>query len=928
MIRNNLTTVFMGDSTWVELFPKRFKREYPSPSFNIYDLDTVDTNIRRILPKELEKSDWDVLIAHFLGVDHCGHKHGPNHPEMTRKLNEMDEVIRFVIEKMEDNTTLIVIGDHGMTHSGDHGGDSEEELNALFFMYSKDRPLVAEEYQHNYNERTMQQIDLVPTISTILGIPIPYSNLGTIQLNLMPDVEFSGLSKYQLLLIHGWQNAKQMSKYFTEYSQSNENTFNSDFLDDFGQKFKLLSDRVNLIHTEIAFKNFMKDTQGHLKVILETCRDIWVKFDPILMSRGLMLVCLFIFSFFLLINYLTVAQLSQMYNPKLLKFVFGTNFSFISSYFILNHYSHESIIHFDEFIFYICVYNFLVQIFLILQNWSDISDGMMNDKKTLSDFFVRFIYVMFISVFFSNSFIVQEQKIQNYLLCGLVLLSIYELYITSSHFEFDKKKVLKIGKFFTSFTAKFILLAVVSIVLIRMTYMQFKCREEQTNCNFLNAAPTPSPMTKRPRGRPITLVDLLPIIILALYTSVTKMYFRSIGNLSGNFMNILYFRYCPIISTVCASGHFILSKNSFVGINSLHVDCLAWIVYGVFVLQLLILAIDPLMIHLIPTNQTNPIQIFGNNIVPEIFRRMKSGLINSRSGLTSGGNGEGNIPIVCGLGTVYSSVFVSFGFVLSIQLGLLLGLNPTVGLYLIITVGIIILIVGGALRYQSTKNFEVCLQPRFITLVSWIVITHYTFYATSHQPTMSQIDWHAAFVGRVTNHDHNVIISGVLVILNTFGGVFLFISVYPMLNIIPLLIPIVIPSLADKKKKDDKLQLTADNLEYRTVNINKSESFENYDFDTSQGELNLYQKDKVFMGSVFKTGCQLLLLQSLRVFCSMLACTIHCRHLMVWKIFAPRFIYEGMSTYVFILSLIFGYCLLIRVHKAVDMFITFINKTS
>lgn len=39
---NNLTVVFLGDSTWIELFPKRFKRQFAFPSFNIYDLDSVD----------------------------------------------------------------------------------------------------------------------------------------------------------------------------------------------------------------------------------------------------------------------------------------------------------------------------------------------------------------------------------------------------------------------------------------------------------------------------------------------------------------------------------------------------------------------------------------------------------------------------------------------------------------------------------------------------------------------------------------------------------------------------------------------------------------------------------------------------------------------------------------------------------------------
>lgn len=38
--------------------------------------------------------DWDILLAHFLGVDHCGHRFGPDHPAMADKLTQMDGVIR------------------------------------------------------------------------------------------------------------------------------------------------------------------------------------------------------------------------------------------------------------------------------------------------------------------------------------------------------------------------------------------------------------------------------------------------------------------------------------------------------------------------------------------------------------------------------------------------------------------------------------------------------------------------------------------------------------------------------------------------------------------------------------------------------------------------------------------------------------------
>lgn len=67
IVHHNISTIFMGDSTWTDLFPKRFKRKYSYPSFNIQDLDSVDKANRQHLAKELQRKDWDVLIAHFLG---------------------------------------------------------------------------------------------------------------------------------------------------------------------------------------------------------------------------------------------------------------------------------------------------------------------------------------------------------------------------------------------------------------------------------------------------------------------------------------------------------------------------------------------------------------------------------------------------------------------------------------------------------------------------------------------------------------------------------------------------------------------------------------------------------------------------------------------------------------------------------------------
>jgi len=38
----------------------------------------VDDNVTRHVPEELLNSDWNGMVLHYLGLDHIGHKAGPN----------------------------------------------------------------------------------------------------------------------------------------------------------------------------------------------------------------------------------------------------------------------------------------------------------------------------------------------------------------------------------------------------------------------------------------------------------------------------------------------------------------------------------------------------------------------------------------------------------------------------------------------------------------------------------------------------------------------------------------------------------------------------------------------------------------------------------------------------------------------------------
>ena len=92
----------------------------------------------------MNQDDWDVMILHYLGLDHIGHLAGPASPLVRPKLNEMDQVIQLIYKTAveQDRTrsisTLVVLcGDHGMSDGGSHGGSSlAETTTPLVFMSS------------------------------------------------------------------------------------------------------------------------------------------------------------------------------------------------------------------------------------------------------------------------------------------------------------------------------------------------------------------------------------------------------------------------------------------------------------------------------------------------------------------------------------------------------------------------------------------------------------------------------------------------------------------------------------------------------------------------------------------------------------------------------------------------------------------------
>uniref|UniRef100_A0A8C7H5Z3 Phosphatidylinositol glycan anchor biosynthesis class G (EMM blood group) n=1 Tax=Oncorhynchus kisutch TaxID=8019 RepID=A0A8C7H5Z3_ONCKI len=200
--------VFYGDDTWVKLFPKHFMEYDGTTSFFVSDYTEVDNNVTRHLDSTLKRDDWDILILHYLGLDHIGHISGPHSSLIQPKLMEMDDILKkihgsLILKEAEGALPylLVLCGDHGMSETGSHGGSSEHEVNTPLVLIS---PAFKKKVGME-KPSTVEQVDLTPTLALGLGLPISQNSVGRL---IQPVVDEASL-RDQLRFLH--LNGHQLS---------------------------------------------------------------------------------------------------------------------------------------------------------------------------------------------------------------------------------------------------------------------------------------------------------------------------------------------------------------------------------------------------------------------------------------------------------------------------------------------------------------------------------------------------------------------------------------------------------------------------------------------------------------------------------------------------------------------------------------------
>ncbi|CAL8083219.1 unnamed protein product [Orchesella dallaii] len=189
----DLNICFFGDETWLRLFPAEddsyspyFKKWEGVTSFYVRDFYEVDNNVTRHL-EDIDECNF--LILHYLGLDHIGHVFGPKQTDLLkRKLVEMDHVLQHLhshLSQMKSKGTknlLLVTGDHGMANVGGHGGSSYEEVfTPLIGVVIGGLPF----HHPRLETKTINQIDIAPTLAAIWNLEIPHESRGQLILDLI-----------------------------------------------------------------------------------------------------------------------------------------------------------------------------------------------------------------------------------------------------------------------------------------------------------------------------------------------------------------------------------------------------------------------------------------------------------------------------------------------------------------------------------------------------------------------------------------------------------------------------------------------------------------------------------------------------------------------------------------------------------------------
>lgn len=281
-----------------------------------------------------------------------GHIFGVESPLMVEKLEQYNRVIEDIVAVLKnqsgpgglhEDTMLLVLGDHGQTLNGDHGGGTSEEVETALFALSMREPpgrlpqdlqsstcITSTEVKADRSQciTTFPQLDFASTMASLLGVPFPFGSVGRVNTELYalaastwPLLSEDGhlpealvrvwLERYNhVLCLNSWQ----VKRYLDAYTASSIRGFPSADLAHVQSLYERAQTTPHSLHTDYPhlkstdlgsdvnkFKEYSNETvtrlvdsiQGNLVYLLAAAnlaRTQWTQFEDKWMAIGLILL--------------------------------------------------------------------------------------------------------------------------------------------------------------------------------------------------------------------------------------------------------------------------------------------------------------------------------------------------------------------------------------------------------------------------------------------------------------------------------------------------------------------------------------------------------------------------------------------------------------------------------------------------------------
>ncbi|XP_023571790.1 GPI ethanolamine phosphate transferase 3 isoform X3 [Octodon degus] len=845
--------VFMGDDTWKDLFPGAFSKAFFFSSFNVKDLHTVDNGILEHLYPTMDSGEWDVLIAHFLGVDHCGHKHGPHHPEMAKKLSQMDQVIQGLVERLKNDTLLVVAGDHGMTMNGDHGGDSELEVSAALFLYSP----------------TALFASTPPEVSRFLHA---YSAVTQ-------DLQVKKLHRLQNLF----------SKASADYQRL------------------LQSPRG----TEAKLQTVVTELQQFLRGARAICIESWARFSLVRMAGGAAILAATCFLCLFASQWAT-SPAFPFYHLLLIPVAWALAGATLYVGLLTTTRLKLDLVVLGA----VAAAGSLLP--FLWKAW-----GSWRSKKFLATLLpipgpVLLLLLIRLATFFSDSFVVAEARATPFLLGSLIMLLVVQL-----HWEGQllAPKLLTVPRLGSSTPtgpprhsgAYALRLGVGLLLCTRLAGLFHRCPEETPACH---SSPWLSPLASMVGGPAKNLWYGACVGALVALLVAVRLWLHHYGNLKSPEAPVLFVRWgLPLMALGTAfywalvsgaeeapprlralvAGASLVLPRAVVGLAAAGLMLLLW--KPVTVLVKAGTGTSRTRTVLTPFSGPPTSQADLDYVVPQIYRHMQEAF----RGRLERTKSQGPLTVAAyQLGSVYSAAMVTVLTLLAFPLLLLHAERISLVFLLLFLQSFLLLhLLAAGMPITTPGPFAVPWQA----VSAWALMATQTFYSTGHQPVFAAIHWHAAFVGFPEGHGSCTWLPALLVGANTFAAHLLFAVGCPLL----LLWPFLCESQRPRKRR--KPPGAGAEARFRPEEEKDEEPLM---------EMRLRDAPHHFNAALLQLGLKYLFVLGVQILACALAASILRRHLMVWKVFAPKFIFEAIGFIVSSVGLLLGIALVMRVDGAVS----------